>query len=301
MKELMKALQEPFAPEDIEWRIQRAGKTNDKCWAMVLAYVTNRAIMARLDDVFGIDGWKNEYKEWHGNGQLCGISIWDDQKRQWITKWDGADNTNIEATKGGLSDSMKRTAVQWGIGRYLYNLEATFAVVTKEKARYKANCKAKVNGKDEWLNFNWDPPVLPKWALPSKKLTEKEQKIAEAQRDAQKTVVLEKPTGAPSATEADQAAQMSLRMDVFINLLLIKGIEVGPIPATWLEKKQLVMGLFEPLSADEKRAIAKLCVELSKTGKEEGKRLPTELTGAQLAHALTKTQQELRKLKEKEL
>lgn len=37
---------EPFSPEDIEWRIQQSGKTRDgKVWAMVLAYVTNRAIM----------------------------------------------------------------------------------------------------------------------------------------------------------------------------------------------------------------------------------------------------------------
>ncbi|ELN7608627.1 recombinase, partial [Salmonella enterica] len=42
----------PFNPEDIEWRIQQSGKTRDgKVWAMVLAYVTNRAIMKRLDDV----------------------------------------------------------------------------------------------------------------------------------------------------------------------------------------------------------------------------------------------------------
>ncbi|MDI8954255.1 hypothetical protein MJO10_29205, partial [Salmonella enterica subsp. enterica serovar Anatum] len=39
-------LDEPFAAEDIEWRIQQSGKTRDgKVWAMVLAYVTNRAIM----------------------------------------------------------------------------------------------------------------------------------------------------------------------------------------------------------------------------------------------------------------
>lgn len=32
---------EPFSPEDIEWRIQQSGKTRDgKVWAMVLAYTT---------------------------------------------------------------------------------------------------------------------------------------------------------------------------------------------------------------------------------------------------------------------
>lgn len=55
---------EPFSHEDIEWRIQQSGKTRDgKVWAMVLAYVTNRAIMKRLDDVCGKAGWRNEYRD----------------------------------------------------------------------------------------------------------------------------------------------------------------------------------------------------------------------------------------------
>ena len=41
-----------------------------------------------------------------------------------ITKSDGADDSNIEGAKGGISDSLKRAAVQWGIGRYLYHPSA---------------------------------------------------------------------------------------------------------------------------------------------------------------------------------
>ncbi len=59
---IAKELSEPFDPFDIEWRIQQAGEANGKKWALVLAYVTNRAIMERLDDVFGIEGWQNEYQ-----------------------------------------------------------------------------------------------------------------------------------------------------------------------------------------------------------------------------------------------
>ncbi|CAK0728692.1 TPA: Rad52/Rad22 family DNA repair protein [Escherichia coli] len=109
---------EPFSPEDIEWRIQQSGKTRDgKVWAMVLAYVTNRAIMKRLDDVCGKAGWRNEYRDIPNNGGVeCGISIKIDS--EWVTKWDAAENTQVEAVKGGRSGAMKRAAVQWGIGRY---------------------------------------------------------------------------------------------------------------------------------------------------------------------------------------
>ena len=43
---------------------------------------------------------------------------------EWVTKADGADDTNIEAAKGGISDSLKRAAVLLGIGRYLYHPSA---------------------------------------------------------------------------------------------------------------------------------------------------------------------------------
>ena len=63
-------LRDPFAPEDIEWRVQQAGEKNGKPWARVLAYVTNRAIMDRLDEVVGASNWRNEYREGPGGGVL---------------------------------------------------------------------------------------------------------------------------------------------------------------------------------------------------------------------------------------
>ena len=71
----------------------------------------------------GIDGWQNEFRpRKDGKAQLCGISIYFHEQKQWLTKWDGADDSDIESVKGGLSDSMKRAAVEWGIGRYLYGM-----------------------------------------------------------------------------------------------------------------------------------------------------------------------------------
>ena len=50
-----------------------------------------------------------------------------------ITKWDGAEDSDIEPVKGGLSDSMKRAAVQWGIGRYLYSMGALWVDVEQSE------------------------------------------------------------------------------------------------------------------------------------------------------------------------
>lgn len=151
-------LKKPFAEEDLEWRVQSAGKTGDKVWARVLTYITNRAIMDRLDDVVGAGNWKNEYREWIKGSILCGLSIKIDG--EWICKWDGADGTDIEATKGGLSGAMKRAGVQWGIGRYLYDLDAEYAVISDTGKHYQAGKEGK------YPAFKWNAPKLPAWALP---------------------------------------------------------------------------------------------------------------------------------------
>lgn len=123
-KTIKDELARPFAPEDLEWRIQYANEKTNR--GIVVPYVTNRAIQARLDEVVGIAGWYNDYKPWHGankkEAQICGISIYFEERGGFITKWDGAEDSDIEPVKGGLSDSMKRAAVQWGIGRVLYSM-----------------------------------------------------------------------------------------------------------------------------------------------------------------------------------
>jgi len=133
-KKIQRALQQPFNQNDLEWRVQSSGDYNGKVWARIIAYVTNRAIQQRLDDTLGIFGWKNEFSSLPnsvGDGALCGISI--RFGSEWVTKYDGADNSNIESTKGGLSGAMKRAGVQFGIGRYLYDIKAHYAeVITVE-------------------------------------------------------------------------------------------------------------------------------------------------------------------------
>jgi hypothetical protein len=172
------ALRAPFRPDELEWRVQSSGINDKGEWAMVLAYVTNRAIQDRLDNVVGPANWKNEYVAGPDGGVMCGLSILhsytdDDGKvlaAQWITKWDGAPNTDIESVKGGLSDAMKRAAVQWGIGRYLYGLDVGWASF-KQNGKY--TCK--IDGH----YYKWDPPKLPDWALPAEEVPKDPKRMQE--------------------------------------------------------------------------------------------------------------------------
>ncbi len=171
----LKKLADPFPATDIEWRVQSAGSKDGRVWARVLAYINNRAIMERLDDVCGPENWRNEFRHEENGAVLCGISIRvrspvyassstgaiDGGTEDWVTKWDGAEKTDIEAVKGGLSNAMKRAGVQWGIGRYLYQLEEGYANVSGNGEHYAA-----ANAKKGYPAFKWDPPALPAWALP---------------------------------------------------------------------------------------------------------------------------------------
>lgn len=156
-------LQKPFPPEDIEWRVQQSGyDKNGKAWAMIMPYVTNRAIQDRLDEVFGVMGWSNQLTP-VGDSFLCGITVTNENGT--VTKWDGADQTDVESFKGGISNAMKRAGVQFGIGRYLYKLDTCFADLMENRG---GTFKVKIVSKDKNLSgfFSYNAPQLPAWALP---------------------------------------------------------------------------------------------------------------------------------------
>jgi hypothetical protein len=113
-----------FPPSAIEWRV---GSTKaDKSKGMALAYLTARDVMDRLDDVCGPANWQDRY-EFHGPRTVCYLSI--RVEDQWVTKADGAGDSDVEAEKGAISDALKRCAVKWGIGRYLYDLESPWVEI----------------------------------------------------------------------------------------------------------------------------------------------------------------------------
>jgi hypothetical protein len=172
-----KALHSPFPAEDIEWRVQSCGEKNKKPWAIVLAYVTSRAIQDRLDDICKPENWQLEIKPIDG-GYMAGIGIRYDG--EWVWKWDGAQKTDIEPLKGGISGAVKRAAVHWGIGRYLYNLKATFADIS-DRGDYKGKTK-------EGTHFKWNPPKLPVWALPEGHKNVEREEVPEEASSGVKTI-----------------------------------------------------------------------------------------------------------------
>jgi hypothetical protein len=111
----IKDLQKPLPIENIDFRVQSINKGG---YATILAYKDARVDMQRLDDVCGALGWKREHTRDNAN---CIVSIWDENKKQWVSKEDTGTESNTEKEKGQASDSFKRACFNWGIGRELYD------------------------------------------------------------------------------------------------------------------------------------------------------------------------------------
>ena len=128
MDKIWKELAKPFEDDEIEWRVQRCGKANNGVWALIVPYLQARAVMDRLDEVLGVPGWSDSYSavQTAESGIACRLTIHQGDKPS-ITKEDAAECTNVSPVKGGYSDALKRAAVKFGMGRYLYTVDTVFA------------------------------------------------------------------------------------------------------------------------------------------------------------------------------
>ena len=121
----------------------RVNQINDKGLTLLL-YKDARVDMDILDETVGCMNWKKEYTRDNRN---CIVSIWDEEKKEWISKEDTGTESNNEAEKGLASDSFKRACVNWGIGRCLYT--APFIWIDAKYVNMYENGKDK-NGKIKW-------------------------------------------------------------------------------------------------------------------------------------------------------
>lgn len=105
-----------------------------------LLYKTARTDIAILDETFGKMNWQCDYKEIKGN-MYCSISVYDEEKSQWITKWDcGIESSFGDKQKGEASDAFKRAGFKWGIGIELYT--SPFVWIPSDKCRIEGTkCK----------------------------------------------------------------------------------------------------------------------------------------------------------------
>jgi hypothetical protein len=118
---LTQALAAPFDPREVKFRPTAVSGNR----ALAIAYVDARVIQDRLDEVLGVTGWQDEYECLTDGSVVCRLRI--RLGSEWITKMDvGGQSEQADEgdrRKAAFSDALKRAAVKFGIGRYLYRLE----------------------------------------------------------------------------------------------------------------------------------------------------------------------------------
>lgn len=130
--------------EEIDVRVSQI----DKTWATLLLYKDARVDQNILDESVGAMNWQKHYSRENAN---CIVSIWDEDKKQWVEKEDTGTESFTEKEKGLASDSFKRACFNWGIGRELYTAPSIFIFPRKDMGGIT---KPDEESKEFFLNTN---------------------------------------------------------------------------------------------------------------------------------------------------
>lgn len=141
MDEVWQKLSEPFPPGEVQWRIEALSR--DKKRALVVPYVDARTVLDRLDRVVGPEGWQDAYevladaeravRDERGERRERLVEVKCRLTVLGVTKEDVGEGDSLKAA---FSDALKRAAVKFGVGRYLYRLEKQWVDYDPEKGRF---------------------------------------------------------------------------------------------------------------------------------------------------------------------
>lgn len=134
VEEITSALAAPFDADEVKFK---PGATSGNR-AMAIAYIDARAVMDRLDETVGPANWQDEYEPHPGGTVLCRLRL--RIGGEWLTKQDvgGESEQKDEGDrhKAAVSDALKRAAVKWGIGRFLYRLPAQWCDYDPQRRQF---------------------------------------------------------------------------------------------------------------------------------------------------------------------
>ena len=128
---LSKDLKAPFPESEIKVRV--GGTFKNGASGIALPYIDARQVMERLDALIGPQNWSDTYKAVDSQSVICELTI------HGITKSDAGQSKpdgstgEAKALKAAVSDALKRAAVKFGIGQFLYSLPIQFEDLKNKK------------------------------------------------------------------------------------------------------------------------------------------------------------------------
>lgn len=164
---LVKKLHNPVPQSGVTWKVTTSGVKGDGgVYCQIAPIIDSRCVQEMFDSVLGPENWKDEYSI-VGSSMLCTIYVKvpnDDGSYEWVGKTDGVDveapdRDNQDATKGMVSNSFKRAAVKWGVGRHLYNAGKVWAETSMERVAGWMKDSAKDKRSNRRVDYWWREPA----------------------------------------------------------------------------------------------------------------------------------------------
>jgi hypothetical protein len=132
--DLAAKLSAPFDPTEVKFKPAVVSGNR----ALAMPYINARCVMDRLDDVLGVDGWQDSYSVLSDGSVICRLRVL--LSDRWIVKADVGGQSEQpdegDRVKAAFSDALKRAAVKYGIGRYLYRLPAQWVDYDPQKRQF---------------------------------------------------------------------------------------------------------------------------------------------------------------------
>jgi hypothetical protein len=120
LEAIREALAAPFEPHEVRFMPWAVRGTR----ALALPYVDVRVVEDRLDRVLGAAGWQDAYRFVGGGLVLCRLRCF--LGGRWLARSDvgcgGGQGREGDRYKAAVGDALRRAAVKFGVGRYLYRL-----------------------------------------------------------------------------------------------------------------------------------------------------------------------------------
>lgn len=120
-KEMLIRLQRPLDADEIEWKVNFAGKSASVNSTRIIPYIQVRAVQKRLREL-GLENFQTQYtiipkNQMSEGGMMCRLGLKFDE---WVWFTEVAPESDIEPLKSAASSSLKRVANVIGISEDLY-------------------------------------------------------------------------------------------------------------------------------------------------------------------------------------
>ncbi len=221
--------------EQIPFRLLRADEIDvrigqiNKAGVSLLLYKDARCDQNILDETVGPYNWQRHHSRDNAN---CILAIRNEHTGEWIEKEDTGVESYTEKEKGLASDSFKRAAFNWGIGRELYTAPKMFVFKSDLQTFEESGDKYRCYDTFKVEKIDYSGRRIASVIIGIYAKGKKHKQIAFSNEENAKTVISTAPATATPAPATAATTMAGLTEDEIILIGNCKGKKYGEVKET---------------------------------------------------------------------